>query len=239
MDKKPKFAQNFINSVQFAGKNYIYALSKNRFSLLGLFLMVSLLSAYIMYMLNRFPHDDMMRMTNQLGLGLTGLLQTLTLLFIIPKTLHEKSMVLKEEPFGDFSKRVFVPTILEGLRVMWRVLLGFILLVIPGIVLSVFYYFVIYVVFFDPGYQKGDVDALKKSKSLTKPIFFSLLFVYLVEFGVNTGLQFFELPNADMATQIAFKCFIMAIALMVAVFFHCVYYGLFFHQYVNPKEVQS
>lgn len=239
MDKTPKFAQNFINSIAFAGKNYSYAVTKNFKALLGLLLVVCGLSAYFMFMLNKFPHDDMMRMVNQLGLGLTGLLQTLTLLFIIPKTLHEKSMVLKHEPFGAFSKRVFAPTILEGLRVMWRVLLGFILFIIPGIVLSVLYYFVIYIVFFDLAYQKGEVDALKKSKNLTKPIFFSLLSVYIIEFGINTGLQFFELPNADISLQILFKCFVMAVALLVAVFFHCVYYGLFFHQYVNPEEVHS
>lgn len=239
MEKSTSFAENFINSIKFAGNNYIYAVTKNKKALIVLLLIVCGLTAHFMNMLKLFPHDDMMRMVNQLGLGLTGLLQTLTLLFIIPKSLHEKSMVLKEEPFKKFAKRTFLPTVLEGFRVMWRVLLGFVLLVIPGVVLSVLYYFVIYIVFFDPSYQKGEVDALEKSKKLTKPIFFTLLITYLFEFGINTGIQFFELPDASFLQQVLFRCFVMAVALMVAVFFHCVYYGLFFHQFINPKEVNS
>lgn len=237
MDKPPHFAQNFITAIQFAVKNYSYAVSQNKASILGLLITVCALSSYFMFMLHKFPHDDMMRMVNQLGLGLTGLLQTMSLLFIIPKSLHEKSLILKHENFADFAKRTFAPTVLEGLRVMWRVLLGFILFIIPGVILTVLYYFVVYIVFFDPAYDKGEVDALKKSIKLTKPIFFTLLITYVFEFGINTGLQFFELPNADIATQILFKSIIMAIALLVAVFFHCVYYGLFFQQYTNPKEV--
>lgn len=74
-----------------------------------------------------------------------------------------------------WDKEAFYSLAAESLRVLGIVLLYSLLLIIPGFIQYVRLSFVPYLVFYSKEYRLGNINALERSKQLTKPILIPLL----------------------------------------------------------------
>lgn len=124
------------------------------------------------YLANQTFRDDPItpRMIDTLIELLGGLLLTM-----IVGTSFMKNPRLKELLTQNWRH-----VLIEFLRTILRVLLGFLALILPGIYLSIRYLFVVPVVLFSKTYQRGRADALKTSWALTKGLMWGLTAIYLV-----------------------------------------------------------
>lgn len=102
-----------------------------------------------------------------------NLIYPLALLFLV-LSVHRGESVL------HFFKTYFEQGMIEQMRSWGKAMLWSFLLIIPGIVKFVQYLFVPFVVVFDPSYQKGEVDALKRSQQLARGSFIRLFLLFLV-----------------------------------------------------------
>ena len=94
---------------------------------------------------------------------------------------------------------------IESLRVLGRVVLGLLLFVVPGLIRVIQYYFVGYVLQFDPRYEKGQLDALEGSKSLVKGRAWPVVVVLTLVFLLSLLGQLRDLMKlSDVATGAAF-----------------------------------
>ena len=127
--------------------------------------------------------DEGSRIFQQVGLSLISLLESFLVLILFV-----------------YSKRPSEPTwqhiwlyINESIRVLTRVLLWLLAFIIPAFFVYLRYILVPYVVFFDPDYREGKVDALKRAAELVKGIMPVLLGIALIFIA---GEVVFELgPN--------------------------------------------
>jgi len=76
------------------------------------------------------------------------------------------------EPLYDRFRKYFKYILIESARVAAWIMLGLLLFVIPALIWSVRLFWVLYIVQFDPAYEKGEIDALERSRQLTKGFFF-------------------------------------------------------------------
>ena len=111
--------------------------------------------------------DDSMRLTFNIAGTINSLMQALVIVTSIP---YLAAQHIKEaDPHLTVHwKEHLVQVTIESFRAMARIFLGFILLVIPGFVLTIWYYFVPYVTQFNQKYLDGDLDALHHSRVLVR-----------------------------------------------------------------------
>ena len=89
------------------------------------------------------------------------------------------------ESFQKYFKAVFV----ESARACLWMMLGIFLLVVPGLVWGIRYFWVIFVAQFDPQYEKGEVDALHRSHELTRGHFWWSVWVLILAATLDWGCQ--------------------------------------------------
>jgi hypothetical protein len=97
---------------------------------------------------------------------------------------------LKTNSFVSLLAQTWRQVLIEFLRTLLRVLLGFLLLILPGIYLSVRYLLVVQVVLFSKTYQSGKADALKTSWALTHGLMVGMTAIYLVSQGLLVLLSY-------------------------------------------------
>lgn len=90
-----------------------------------------------------------------------------------------------------FNKWVGQLTI-ESFRVMLYVFIGFLMLIIPGLIRIITTYFVVLVVQFDPRYEENKVDALKVSAGLVKGHFLAFAAYILLSGCLSMGFQILQ-----------------------------------------------
>ncbi len=73
--------------------------------------------------------------------------------------------------FWTFTKEVSWGLFIEGIKSLVIIIAATFLFIIPGIVKLIHYMFFPFVVFFNQNYKKGEIDALKHSKKLSKGLF--------------------------------------------------------------------
>ena len=79
-----------------------------------------------------------------------------------------------------FTVQVAWPWLWEGLKVSIIFILATFLLIVPGIIKTIHYMMVPYVVFFNKSYKEGKLDALKYSEDLSKNFRWWIFFVFLI-----------------------------------------------------------
>ncbi len=77
----------------------------------------------------------------------------------------------------SFLKNNFELAVLETLRAWGYSFLWALLFIVPGLIRMSFYYLTLFVVLLLPEYEKGEVDALKKSTEISKVHWFKLNFL--------------------------------------------------------------
>lgn len=123
------------------------------------------------------------------------LLSTIVVLQTVKSTVHGLDIKLVEQ-----IKKHLKYVIIEFWRSLLSIVLWSLLLLIPGIIQALKLYFVTFVVQFDENYQKGQVDALEKSRELMGISFFSsaalIIAVGIIAMAGHLTLDYFSITES-------------------------------------------
>ena len=159
-----------------------------KWSILMLFVVSFLLERWL-ESLPITPSDESSRIFQQIGLSIISLLEAFAILMLF---------VYSKLPGEPTWKHIWL-YINESIRVLTRVLLWLLALLVPAFFVYIKYVLVPYVVFFDPDYREGKVDALERAASLVKGSLPALIGIALIFILFELG---FELgPNLIPAFQ--------------------------------------
>lgn len=179
---------NWIKIFRSSADHSVLFAKQQKWSLLMLFVVSFLLSRWL-ESIPITPQDESSRIFQQVGLSLITLLEAFAVLMLF---------VYSKRPSETTWANVWI-YINESVRVLTRVLLWLLAFIIPAFFVYLRYVFVPYVVFFDPDYREGKVDALKRAAELTKGLMPALLGLALIFIGLEI---LFELgPNIYEALQ--------------------------------------
>ena len=147
---------------------------KRPFFLVGIILLVIILSSIV----NALPGDD-----GSLVLVLAALIVNVLIeLGLIAFILKAHDDIAKVQIADLWHPKAFLPYLAVKIITTLAVLVGLILLVIPGIVIALSFIFATYLVV-DTG--KGPIEALKESARITKGHKWSLFMLMLALIGIN------------------------------------------------------
>ena len=142
--------------------------------------------------------DDSSRWQLQLGMGLTDMIQGIAIFLVlawgIPKVVQLRGPHFETRPFDTPYLGSFFA---EYMRMLAYVLVGGLLLLLPGLYAYVVLMFVPYIALFSKPYRAGEIHALRYSHKLTKKYFWPILGVFVASTALQTGLEF--LPHMVMA----------------------------------------
>ena len=143
----------------------------------------------------------------------------------------------KPEKVFESSKDLFWPYL--GLSILTAVLifLWLLLLIIPGIIFSVFYVFAVYVFFCE---DKRGMEAIKRSKNLVKgyfwQIFGRILFLFLVTLIFVSIIGFPSFPLAKESTAYEIWDVIMQIINMIVAPVYIIFFFKIYRDLVKIKQ---
>lgn len=163
-----------------------------KWSLLMLFVVTFLTSRWL-ESLSALSRDEGSRIFQQFGLSLISLLEAFFVLLLFVHS--QRSNPAVNEP----SWRQVWLYINESVRVLTRVLLWMLALIVPAFFVYLRYILMPYVVFFDPDYREGKVDALVRARELVKGLMPALIALAILFIGFEIT---FELgPNLYPSLQ--------------------------------------
>lgn len=229
---KESFYKQITHSLKYASKAFVPVMLSCPVPLLATFVVVQFFNVILIFQLKTFGDIPTVAISSRVGLVLTSLLQSISLVLLLPPRLFERHLGHAPASLSLFAKKHFWPLFLESLRVMWRVIAGFFLLIIPSFYWSIIYFFVPYVVFFDSEYDKGNVDALVRSREQIRPIFWRLTALMIVEILVGFIIQSVEL-RGSILYMISTKVLFSGIGYFWTIYFHCIYF--YFYIKTQPK----
>lgn len=223
-------------SFQLNHQYFFQLLGSSLAPLLILLVVISLLNNWFHFMsqMAETSGNQFQLIMNQLGQGLSGLLISATLIFLIPLRAHDLAKHQSLTPAGAFAKKTFLPLFVESIRVFTSVLLWTLLFILPGLYRYLQLTFVPYVVFFDPEYDQEECDALEKSKKIFSGHALFLILVMVAELLLNVGLE--------MATSELQKLSLMpfwvsdAASTAFTLLLSCYTYSLFYHFFSLKSE---
>ena len=98
-----------------------------------------------------------------------------------------------------FTKEITWPWCVEGLKASIIVVLGFVALIIPGIIKTIHYTFFTFVVFFNRSYKEGKISALKHSKNLSKGLGWWLFLFYVIYYAFHILLTWIKQAAVELS----------------------------------------
>lgn len=144
-----------------------------------------------------------------------------------------QQMGAEEVSIGKHFKKYLRDIIIESLRAMGRIAVGF-LLIIPGIVRLVRYYMIPYIVQFDSSYEIGKIDALEEANSLVKGHFFKLFGLLFLTQIASLVLQIISIKFNLFTSPLPWILFYMAeVLLQITVFW------VFYKFYIYLKSSRA
>ena len=174
-DDRPSSFQIVKSAFLDANKHFYGLVWDISFSLfLFICMFVPLWASYI----NSFGQDHFVTVTFKIimNLFLYSVIYFMVGFYLFNRT-HPDSKSLK---FWEFIKEVSWPWVVEGLKASFIMMAGYCVFIIPGIIKSIHYIFVGFVVCFNPAYKEGKINALKHSKKLTKGLGLWIFFLFIV-----------------------------------------------------------
>ena len=127
------------------------------------------------------------------------------------------------------------PLFVEGLRMTAYVILWSLLLILPGIYKQIRYLFVPFVVLLDPQYQQGKVDALERSSLLTVGVFWWLVLLFAMSFGLELGFEMLGQLHPALTHPTA-RVLTGGLSMLASIYF---YIWFFFIYEARSKQLQS
>jgi len=116
---------------------------------------------------------------------MAGIVASGTYILIIPLYARDALAGRPQTPFWPHARKHVHQLCIEMLRVVAKVIVGLVLLIVPGLVWSVQLTWVPLIVQFDDEYLAGKVDALRRSEALVKGRFLGVLGLSLIFFAVS------------------------------------------------------
>ena len=158
----------------------------------SIFITIALFSPFVIYYRDAFGPEHFLTQINSgvIGVSIQTLVLFMSAIWLYNKT-EKPTEPLKLWPF---TLKVTWPLIWEGFKALVIICFGFIFFIIPGVIKTVHYAFLPYVIFFNKNYHAGKINALKHSKHLSKGFGWWIVFLFIinptltVEF-VNNTLQ--------------------------------------------------
>jgi hypothetical protein len=132
-----------------------------------------------------FPKDESLLFFSGVLLIFSLTLLYSTLGVIIVNQVASDVEKKEKTPLLSSLQTNFKFAMIESLRALAPIMVRWLLLIIPGIIESVRLYWLIYVVQFDEGYKKGEVDALERSRALVKGRVLKAMGVLLFVFALG------------------------------------------------------
>jgi hypothetical protein len=163
--------------------------------ILGTFVGCELVDSYfvmVSQMLGSNPQASQMSIVIAATRLCLALMELTLLTILVPMRLKEREQGLPAHSFWNYASHYAVPLTLENLKALGLTLIWSLAFVIPGIIKYLQYQFVSFVVLVDPDYEDGKVDALQRSKELTKGILLLLLGILWVGAILSWGLGYVE-----------------------------------------------
>ncbi|MBT4760753.1 MAG: hypothetical protein HOO06_03555 [Bdellovibrionaceae bacterium] len=168
-----------IPALNESNRTYMYCLQQSWLSIIILSFLVFGLHGLFDLMLAQMPKDEFMQLNSKLGKLFTDLMPTALYIFTIPYYLHRKNHPSSyTESLGEFTKRTLLPLIVASIRTFVEIIIGLLLLIIPGIYKMAQLQFVPFAVYFSTDDKS---DPLAQSKLLSKNTILVLLFVVILE----------------------------------------------------------
>lgn len=156
-------------------------------------------------------HSSTAQIPATLGDICVSLIEFVVLIMLIPQRVIELDHHRPAGSFWEFTFKHTKDVSVESIRSLAVSLLWFFLLIVPGVVKYVRYFFVPYVVVADPDYQKGQIDALEESERLVKgiswPLFIVIVILTVVEFQQQSLREkhlFISAPFWSMIENVGF-----------------------------------
>jgi hypothetical protein len=149
-------------------------------------ILLSLIFNLMMIVLGQlFPKDESLLFFSGVLLIFSLTLLYSTLGVIIVNQVASDVEKKEKTPLLSSLQTNFKFAMIESLRALAPIMVRWLLLIIPGIIESVRLYWLIYVVQFDEGYKKGEVDALERSRALVKGRVLKAMGVLLFVFALG------------------------------------------------------
>lgn len=174
--------------------------------------------------LEEFAHFDQAS-GPQIALILSLAFVDLSLTFLIYLFLPARALELKnqERPrsLGQLTADHGKDLVSEQLRVAASVIVGIVMLIVPGLIRILQYLFVPILVVVDPRYRAGHLDALDHSKKLSQGLLWPLAWLTFALFLVDAGLYFLEqMPGRDTAESLvwAWQGLLSLISLLMRIY---------------------
>lgn len=160
--------QLFKLAIHSANESLWPILQRNWLTLLAVFIFVQLHVQYFLFLMQLPLLDESTRMLCQLGVSASGLIESVFLVMLIPLRYNNLLNNEANQPFWPFFKKYIGPLTLEGIKMTALVILWTLLFIIPGVVKQVRWYFMPFVVMFNPEYERGHLNPLDQSNKLVK-----------------------------------------------------------------------
>ncbi|HPI40718.1 MAG TPA: hypothetical protein PLJ21_07925 [Pseudobdellovibrionaceae bacterium] len=164
---------------------------------------------------------------------INGFFSPVFMLMITIYAIEEKWQMTS--PF-NFLKTHTAQVLIETMRALGKVFLGFIFLIIPGVWLHIKYIFVPFIVLESESYAQGEQDALSYSSTLTRKKMGSII-ILLSAFNIFLPLimtQFFDEYRTLWKTPFSS----LALSLIDTLFYIC-FTLLFYKTYLQTKKEGS
>jgi hypothetical protein len=219
-------------------------LSKRTIEKFPLILFLTFLGTYFLNMAVESPFaapqaelNDSVRIFSQMMLVLWSLIEGF-IFFLVTVKVPVRADLMKHQVEAVWNKETWVGLAAEPLRALMYIILWSLLFLIPGLIFYALYSFVMYVVLFSKEYQAGNEDALKLSKALVKPMFFSFALANLAFSGASSA--FGMAPQvADVFNLIPLRVLCELIAFLISLYSYSLMRILFHKAMIRHLEAKS
>ncbi len=201
------------------------------------------------FLLNQMAHE-MMAETRSAGpnlyaigvMALTEVTVSFLLLLLIPKRLWELRHRRPLPTLGKVTSQYSKDLAAELMRVTAGVVVGFVMLVVPGFIRAIRWTFVPHIVLLDDTYANGKRDALKYSAELTQGIGWWLGAIWLLFTLVDLALYNIEIFGESLVPGSwpvwPFAAAISLISFAFMVYSHLLYFALYVIRLGNTGEAK-
>ena len=166
-----------------------------------------------------------------------SLLEVCFTVFLVPYFTYKFIQTKKGIPvesFKDFLTETIIPLILASIKAFFIVLLGLIILFVPGVIKILQLALLRYTVFFDPRVRKGKITAIEAAQETTKGALLSIAVVYilfiLAEMYLSKGL--FHILSTGATPEDSFlNSMAITLTYFFVFYFHALKYTVLTHFY--------
>ncbi len=182
------------------GSQFFPVLKRSALPLVIILIVFVPLNHWLLFEMNQVSAASVEHRLLTFAFLVTGMLQGLVLNLVLAVKAVEQITLSPPTAWLKFISQRWKFWLRENLRALTRILLGLILLILPGLYLMVRYSFINFIVLFDRDQLRSQGDSLKESARLVKGWTSVTLFVFL-SLGLSLNLIYQFWVAADWETK--------------------------------------